>query len=252
METFWIPSVSALKLCENYFMGGREPNGRKSLTLHGIHTVQNQPLKEYAMKGAVAIISKDTLANLGLKSIFEKLIPNVDVSVFYTLDEMLEKKELHFVHYFVSWQVLSENPIFFVSHKKQTLVMASSESDAKNLPSDFRTLRTDVALPLLVRQILGLLEIGHHHFAHLSMDAIPKIQSGRQERDTRFTSREMEVLRSVARGRTSKEIADELGVSLSTVFAYRKNLMEKTGAHSATKLVVYAVTHGYVRPEDII
>lgn len=204
------------------------------------------------MKGSVAIISKDTLANLGLKSIFEKLIPSVEVSVFYSLEEMLEKQEIHFVHYFVSWQVLSEDPIFFVNHKRQTLVMASSEDDAKELPTDFRTLRTDISLPLLVRQILGLLEIGHHHFAHFSMDAIPKIQSGRQEKDTRFTSRELEVLRSVARGKTSKEIAHDLGVSISTVFAYRKNLMEKTDAHSATKLVVYAVTHGYVRPEDII
>lgn len=204
------------------------------------------------MKGAVAIISKDMLANLGLKSIFEKLIPNVEVSVYYSLDEMQENEEIHFVHYFVSWQVLSENPLFFVNHKRQTLVMTSSEADAESLPTDFRTLRTDISLSLLVRQILGLLEIGHHHFAHFSVDAIPKIRSGRQEKDTRFTSREIEVLRSVARGKTSKEIAHDMGLSLSTVFAYRKSLMDKTDAHSVAKLVLYAVTHGVVKPEDII
>lgn len=204
------------------------------------------------MKGSIAIISKDTLANLGLKSIFEKLIPNVDVSVFYSLEEMLEHEETHFVHYFVSWQVLTQSPLFFVNHKRQTLVMSTSEADAASLPSDFRTLRIDTALPVLVRQILGLLEIGHHHFTHFSIEAIPKIQSGRMEKNTRFTAREIEVLRNVARGKTSKEIANDMGLSISTVFTHRKSLMEKTGAHSATKLVVYAVMHGYVKSEDIM
>ena len=68
----------------------------------------------------------------------------------------------------------------------------------------------------------------------------------------KLTRREVEVLKQVAWGRSSKEIAESLGVSPSTVISHRKSIMEKLDAHSATKLVIYAVTHGLVRPEEII
>ena len=61
-----------------------------------------------------------------------------------------------------------------------------------------------------------------------------------------LTEREEEVLRTVARGRTNAEIADELHISLSTVKTHLASLMQKLGAHSMADLVRYAMEHRLV------
>jgi DNA-binding NarL/FixJ family response regulator len=64
-----------------------------------------------------------------------------------------------------------------------------------------------------------------------------------------LTEREREVLQLVAEGRTNREIADLLTVSIKTVQAHRSNIMEKLGAHDRTDLVKYAIRVGMISPE---
>lgn len=64
-----------------------------------------------------------------------------------------------------------------------------------------------------------------------------------------LTSRELEVLRLVAEGRTNQEIADQLVLSIKTVQAHRANLMEKLGLSDITHLVRFAIRHGLIAPE---
>ncbi len=56
-----------------------------------------------------------------------------------------------------------------------------------------------------------------------------------------LTDREREVLRAVARGLSTQEIAQALGVSAKTVDSHRRNIREKLGLGSAGDLVRYAV-----------
>jgi DNA-binding NarL/FixJ family response regulator len=55
-----------------------------------------------------------------------------------------------------------------------------------------------------------------------------------------LTDREEEVLRTVARGRTNAEIADELHISLSTVKTHLASLMAKLGARNRVELAMWA------------
>ncbi len=64
-----------------------------------------------------------------------------------------------------------------------------------------------------------------------------------------LTHREMEVLRLVAEGRTNREIADQLMLSIKTVQAHRANVMEKLGLRDITHLVRFAVRHGLIASE---
>jgi len=57
-----------------------------------------------------------------------------------------------------------------------------------------------------------------------------------------------EVLRLIARGRSNKEIADDLGLSINTVSAHRSNMMRTLGIHKAAELVTYAITNGLIDP----
>jgi DNA-binding CsgD family transcriptional regulator len=63
-----------------------------------------------------------------------------------------------------------------------------------------------------------------------------------------LTSRETQVLKHLAEGKTSKEIARILGVSLKTIAAHRSNLMDKLDMHDVASLVRYAVRHGLILP----
>jgi DNA-binding NarL/FixJ family response regulator len=63
-----------------------------------------------------------------------------------------------------------------------------------------------------------------------------------------LSAREMEVLQSVAEGRSNKEISVLLGVSTKTVENHRMRLMHKLGVHNAASLTLLAVQMGVVSP----
>ncbi len=61
-----------------------------------------------------------------------------------------------------------------------------------------------------------------------------------------LTSREREVLQMIAVGKTNKDIANELKLSVYTVDAHRGRIMEKLNLHSTGELVRFAVRNGLI------
>jgi DNA-binding NarL/FixJ family response regulator len=61
-----------------------------------------------------------------------------------------------------------------------------------------------------------------------------------------LTSREREVLQMIAEGKTNKEIATSLNLSVYTVEAHRGRIMEKLNLHSTGELVRFAVRSGLI------
>ncbi len=61
-----------------------------------------------------------------------------------------------------------------------------------------------------------------------------------------LTERETEIIKLIAEYKTSKEIAEELYISKYTVDTHRKNILEKTGLHKTSELVVFARENGLV------
>lgn len=92
-------------------------------------------------------------------------------------------------------------------------------------------------------------------------DALPPILAGGRVVCQRFvslledvgerehlTDRERQVLNLVVAGRSNREIAETLGISVKTVDRHRTSVMGKTGAHSAAELVAYALREGLIAP----
>lgn len=67
-----------------------------------------------------------------------------------------------------------------------------------------------------------------------------------EEAGEALTPRETEVLKLVAQGLSTQEIADKLYLTVKTVSVHRTNLMHKLGVHKNTELVRYAIRHGLV------
>jgi two-component system, NarL family, response regulator NreC len=62
-----------------------------------------------------------------------------------------------------------------------------------------------------------------------------------------LTPREREVLQMVAEGRSNKDVANILNLSLHTVETHRGNILEKLGLHGIPELILYAVRKGIVQ-----
>jgi two-component system, NarL family, response regulator NreC len=71
------------------------------------------------------------------------------------------------------------------------------------------------------------------------------------ERDEieQLTTRERQVFKLLAEGRTSREIAKYLTISLKTAMTHRANLMAKLGLHSRTELIKHAIRKGVIQVE---
>jgi len=64
----------------------------------------------------------------------------------------------------------------------------------------------------------------------------------------RLTSREREIVQLLAEGRSSKEVARSLGISVKTAETHRANIMRKLEIHSVSELVRYAVRNQITEP----
>jgi DNA-binding NarL/FixJ family response regulator len=62
-----------------------------------------------------------------------------------------------------------------------------------------------------------------------------------------LTSREREVVQLLAEGKSTKEVACHLDVSVKTAETHRSNIMRKLGLHSVSELVLYAVRNNIVQ-----
>lgn len=72
------------------------------------------------------------------------------------------------------------------------------------------------------------------------------IQQPQKPDNQRLTTREQVILSYIAKGKSSKEVAQVLDISFRTVEAHRRNIKSKLNIDSLAELVRYAVNHGLV------
>ncbi len=66
----------------------------------------------------------------------------------------------------------------------------------------------------------------------------------------RLTTREKQVFKLLAEGKTSRDIAKYLSISLKTAMTHRAHIMEKLQMHSRAELIKYAIRKAVITPED--
>ncbi len=90
------------------------------------------------------------------------------------------------------------------------------------------------------------------------VNAVKQLQVGKWLADPRLaasaeapgkrqlSTRELEVLHHIVAGKSNKEIAHTLGLSVNTVAVHRANIMDALQIHNTAELVVHAIRHGLV------
>jgi two-component system response regulator NreC len=71
-------------------------------------------------------------------------------------------------------------------------------------------------------------------------------QRGLKDSYDLLTIREKEILHCLTSGKTNREIADLLGVSIATIETHRSNILQKLQLHNLAELILYAVRKGLI------
>lgn len=131
---------------------------------------------------------------------------------------------------------LPETAILMLSmHSEETLVRQALEAGARGY---ILKNASDLDLAAAIRRMLD---------GQIVLD--PQVQRGetlKGERTAGLTARELEVLQLIAMGKSNKEIAGDLDLSVNTVAVHRANIMNALGLHKTAELVVYAIRNGLV------
>lgn len=77
-------------------------------------------------------------------------------------------------------------------------------------------------------------------------------EQGHSQNNYELTKRETAVLIQLAQGKTNKEIADALNVSVHTVISHRKNITHKTGIKSVAGLTVFAMLNNLIDESTLL
>jgi two-component system, NarL family, response regulator NreC len=146
-------------------------------------------------------------------------------------------------------QILSRNPdiaiVMLSMHSDESYVLRSLKAGARAY------LLKDSAEADLISAIQAIIE-GRSFFspgvrALLKEDYIYRLQKfGADDTYELLTAREREVLQLVAEGRSNKEVASLLGLSLYTVETHRTHILQKLNLHSVPELILYAVRKGII------
>lgn len=132
-------------------------------------------------------------------------------------------------------------PVLLTQHDEDQYVSEALEAGVKGY-----VLKSQVANDLVVaiRQVL-------HGDVYLSPGIASAVMAAYRTKSDRpanpLTARERQVLQLIAEGKSTKEIASILGVSVKTAESHRSRLMQKLDIHETASLVRYAVKHGLIQ-----
>lgn len=185
------------------------------------------------------IIDSNILACLGLQHLICDLLPMAEVVICRSYEELAMQEDADFLHYFVSSRIYFEHTKFFRDHPKKSIVLVNGDM----MISGVNTLNVCQSQQALVREIMSLQRKGHDHAITMARNA--------EKAPLLLSAREIEVAVLLCKGLRSKEVADSLCVSPTTVMTHRKNIMEKLHARSLADVLLYCVVNGMVDVEEL-
>jgi DNA-binding NarL/FixJ family response regulator len=144
-------------------------------------------------------------------------------------------------------EILNENPktkiLFLTIYDTEQAVKTAVQVGAKGL-----ILKSDAARELVTA--VEAIQRNTTYFSSQTSQAVlrPDLRGHRRsaEKET-LTKREKQVVQLLAEGKSTKEVASLLDLSVKTAETHRSNIMSKLGLHSVSELVLYAVRNNIVK-----
>lgn len=184
----------------------------------------------------IAIIDDNTLTSIGLQHLLQDIIPIVEIDVFGSFNTMDKAGHESYAHFFVASRFFFEHTTFFRMSPHKTIVLVNGDMRI----SGVRTLNVCQSEKDLVRDIVRM--HSHGHGGSGSQGHPHDIQKN----EALLSPREIEVAVLLCKGMINKEVAETLGISITTAISHRKSIMEKLHARSLADVMIYAVMNGLI------
>lgn len=174
-------------------------------------------------------------------------------------DELVEKLNAHFEHEERIFNSIGSGNYEVESEETHTQFLEKLD-DLKNIVIKYlpdngeNASRYNMLNHLLAMEtdMRNHMRVEEKLFNPLVLSLLNSDDSGEEQSDDSevLSLREKEILAAVAHGKTNKEIADDLFISINTVVTHRKNIARKTGINSIAGLTVYAILNHIVEISD--
>lgn len=196
------------------------------------------------MNPCIAIIDRNTLNRSSIRNILCSHYSRVEVLTYDSINSFILDSNRHFIHFFVSSDILFSHFDEFELLMNRTTVI-SVGTDRKFSRAGFNVL--DISLPEeeLVARLLQI------ELASRFDSFSPESTKDRKAIDGSLSGREKEILALIVKGYTNKEMANELAISITTVIFHRNNICEKLNTRSVGRMTVFAVLSGIVEINEI-
>lgn len=96
-----------------------------------------------------------------------------------------------------------------------------------------------------LEEVLNAIKAVHNGQTYFDANIELNADSTSKKKKGKLTKRQIEILRLVGQGKTSREIADELFIGIHTVDTHRKNMIRILGLHGKGELMRYALEKKY-------
>lgn len=147
--------------------------------------------------------------------------------------------------------ILIANPTFYFDTKGEQIKMLRQEAIA----NDFKLAGLvyayfDEQILSMFDEVIYINDDDEKIFQKLEKLLDSGANDDEAEESAALSQRELDVVRLVALGKSNREIAEELFISIHTVISHRKNITSKLGIKSVSGLTIYAVINKLIVAED--
>lgn len=180
-------------------------------------------MTDHSKNQRIAIVGLPALVSFALSELIADISPHWSIRTFSAYDEIPSSVDFHIV----STEVFMRHLQFFIPRKKLVAVFTGDRQFVVD----------------------GILTLCLHDNPSAIVSRLGKAVAACREESgvsAELTPREKDVLCLLASGRTIKEIASELCISVNTALTHRKNISSKLGIRSVSGLSLYAMMNGLI------
>ncbi len=190
----------------------------------------------------IAFISVPSIVNIGIAAILKTAERKLKTRVFDSVEEFLNATNRSLFTLVIVNSDISGNEMKQIQNIRANIPDAKIIGIIASSPGrDFiRLLDDKIYLNDDARKIIEIVD--------LCLSG--KNKSKQKSAGNSLSEREIEVLKLLIKGKTNKEIADELFISIHTVISHRKNITGKLGIRSTAAMAIYAVANNLIDIRD--
>lgn len=202
----------------------------------------NQDLTRYAFEAIIRKDERNVIHRSTDKAGLMQLLKENENSVVvldYTLFDFIDEEQLLIISErfaMASWVLVSDE----LTESFLRQVIYSSHA--------FSIVFKDSPL----KDILDALRSASRGQRYVSQKVMEQLLSKQSEEKNNgvLTATEMEIIKAIAQGKTTKEIAEERFSSIHTITTHRKNIFRKLDVNTAHEAIKYAIRAGWVHPSE--